>query len=196
MKLTGIQRKLLLLLVASLILSAALAIMVVLTGDLGDAGGRVLGTSVALAGFSLTGMAAAIPVKKPALAFIRPTGLAASVVGFACVAWFIWADDIFDTSTINLAKVLAIAIVVSVAAAHAGLLARGYLRDARVDFVVSATLVCNAVISFIIIASILAEDFSEGIARILGVLAILAVLGTLLTPILPRVLSINETTEN
>ena len=188
MKMSGVQRVLLLALVASLIAGAALALYVVLVGSLGDTGWQVLGTTIALAGFSITGMAACVPPRGGSVGFVARAGLGASTVSFALCAYFIWVNDTFDTDTISLAKVLAIAIIAAIAFAHAALILRGRGRNDATDTVIVATLLCTGTLAGVLSVMVLAERFGDGLARLIAALAILAVLGTLLTPLLPRIL--------
>ena len=188
MKMSGIQRGLLLALVASLIAGAGLALFVVLVGPLSDTGWQVLGTTIALAGFSITGMAACVPPLGGSIGFVARAGLAASIVAFGLCAYFIWVNDRFDTDTISLAKILAVSIIAAVAFAHAALLLRGRGRNDATDTVVVGTLLCSGTLAAVLSAMIVGESFGDGAARLIAALAILAVLGTLLTPLLPVIL--------
>lgn len=188
MTLSPIQRALLIALVVALSVAALLALGIVLFDDLGPTSGRVLATTVALAGFSVTGMAAAVPPKGRPIGALAAAGLGASGVAFALCSYFIWGSPSFDTDTLTLAKVLAIAIIVSIACAHAALLLRGRGRGDATDLVVTGTLLCTAAISTLLTFMIVAEWYGDGSGRVLSALGILAVLGTMLTPLLPHIL--------
>lgn len=183
---SGLQRGLLVALVAALVTGAVLALAVVLTGELGSTGGKVLGTTMALAAASITGMAAA--AAPAGLRALTTVGLVASAVAFTLIAWFIWVDDGFDTRTLTLAKLLAVSSIGAVACAHAALLLRGRGRGDATDMVVTGTLVCTGAVSILLTTMIVGEWYADGMARLVAALAILAVLGTMLTPLLPRIL--------
>lgn len=188
MRLSTLQRKLLIGVAASLILAAVLALTAVLFGDLGETGGKVLATTMALAAFSITAMAAAVPPRGREAGALMRVGIGASAVSFSLVSYFLWADDPFEDSTVALAKLTTIAMIVAVACAHAALILRGRGRGDTTDLVVTATLICSSALAALLIAVIIGEWFTDGVGRLVGALAILAVLGTLLTPLLPRII--------
>lgn len=192
MRLSTIQRKLLIALVSSLILAAGIAITGVLFGDLGETTGRILATTMSLAAFTITGMAASVPPKGGRAGTLATVGLVASGVTFLFTTYFIWGEPEFEEKTFNLAKVTAITAIVAVACAHAALLLRGRGRGAATDNVVTGALICTSLFSAILIVAIIIEEWPEALGRLLGALAILAVLGTLLTPLLPKITNLTR----
>lgn len=190
MRLSTLQRKLLIALVSSLILAAVLALTVVLTGDLSDTGTKVLLTTISLAVFSITAMAASVPAKRDTFRLVAPMGLVSSIVAFGLSAYFTWGAPTFGlgTATFKLAKLLAILIVIAIASAHTALLQRGTGHGSTTDTVVAGTLLCTGTLTLLLIGGTILEQFPDGFARLIGALAILGVLGTLLTPLLPRIL--------
>lgn len=188
MRLSSIQRKLLIALVSSLILAAVLALTVVLTGDLSETGTKVLLTTISLATFSITAMASSVPSKRDAFRLVAPMGLVSSIAAFALSTYFTWGEPNFETATFKLAKLLAILIIIAVASAHTALLQRGTGHGSTTDTVVTGTLLCTGTLTLLLIGALILEEFPDGFARLIGALAILGVLGTLLTPLLPRIL--------
>ena len=82
---------------ASLIVSAGIGIAIFVFGDLGETQSKLLLTTLAVAGFSLTGWASVARDSSWWLWPLQPLGAAASVVGLVVVTLSIWemigADD-------------------------------------------------------------------------------------------------------
>lgn len=189
MTLSGVQRPLLCGLVVALVAAAVLALIVVLTGDLGTTEGRILATCLSFAAFCLAGMAAAVPPNRPRAEILRPIGLGASGIAFGISLSFIWGEIELNTNELLLAKAFVIATTIAVAAGHAALLLRGAGRSSASDAVITGTLLCTGAIVVLVALIVVAEWLPDGTGRALGALAILATLGTLLTPLLPKLLS-------
>lgn len=173
--------------VGGLCLAALTAAGTFLVGGGGATELRIVGTTLALAGASGTGLAAS--TQRERATWLRALGLGASAVALVLLLVLIWAP--LDGSRVAFEAVwrgAGVATVLAVAAAHAALLLprRGGDRPVVV-VVVRLTLILIAFVALLLIGGILAEDGpGEGIVRLVGALAVLGALGTLLVPILRR----------
>jgi hypothetical protein len=169
--------------VGALCLAALVAIGIFLFGRFGETEARLLGTAVAVAGYSLTGLAASTLLgRRPT--WLAPLGLGASGAGFVLMVALIWTapdDGLLPRVTMT---VLVLAVVI----AHAGLLLPRRADPPAAGAVLRATLAAGAVLAVMLIALFLfALEPGEFYFRLLGVAAVLDVLGTLLVPILRKV---------
>ncbi|MBT8198581.1 MAG: hypothetical protein KJO84_08810, partial [Acidimicrobiia bacterium] len=118
---TDIRRVALWLLIASVAVTAAIAIWAVAFGDFDDTTGRILGTSLSLAGGSLLALAASTGWDNARIAAI--IGVSGAVLGFGLVIVGIWSDpdnEVFWKLTVS-------AITVGVTGAWIALLATARL---------------------------------------------------------------------
>lgn len=162
-------------------INAALAIVILLGGDMGDTGGRILGTSLLATGTAMVAM-----VQFPAMADRRlgPLPLltiGAAAVGFAIVTTGIWTDMSSDIGW----KVAGTAYVLAVAGAIASILS-GVRIVGRAAWVETATLWAVGLAAVMIVAGIWLEIDLEGYWRFFAVVAVLVAAGGLAIPILSR----------
>lgn len=162
-------------------MNAALAIVILLGGEMGRTGGRILGTSLLATATAILAM-----VQFPALADRRigPVPLVAMIaagVGFAIVTAGIWSemDSQFGW------KVAGTAYVLAVGGAVASVLA-GQRIIGRSAWVGNATVGLAGAVAAMIITGIWTEIDSEGYWRFFAVLAVLLAAGGLAVPILSR----------
>ncbi len=179
------KRAFLISLVASLVLSALVAIVVFLIGNFGETEFRVIATTLTIGLYSLTGLCGSIMLERkkyPGLALI---GILISVVGFLITLLAIWELVEFD----DFWKIITILIILAVAIAHACLILLIESNKAVVRYSLFGTLVFISLVALMLIMLVLLEfdladnDFAY---RLLGVFAVLDVLGTIVTPILKK----------
>jgi hypothetical protein len=176
--------------IACLCLAALIAIVALLSGDFDETEGKVTLTTLAVAIYNLTGMAAVAVRARPGLAPIGFLGIGASAIAFVLVLVLIWQDwdDGGDESA--LAQAWGIASVAAISLTQAGLLLAGrHESDSNlVRGIVNVTLLAVALVAALLIVAIAREfdDDNEAGYRVLGALAVLDVLGMLLIPILRR----------
>jgi hypothetical protein len=180
------MRNFLIVLIASLTISALLGVWVLLVGEIGDVESRILITTLSFGGFSVTGLAASVRLDRRRFVPVGVGGLIASGVALVLSLTAIWAR-IGDSQVFF--QLLGTSVVIAVALAYASLVLLVKPAHGAVAAVVAMTEIFAGVIAASIIGIIWADtDPPELMARGLGALAILAVLGTLVAPILNRVL--------
>lgn len=170
-------------LIAALCVSALIGIVVFLIGDFGETELRLLLTTLATGGFSLTGLCCATIQDREDLRSYSLLGVAASALGFLVTLCVIW--EIIDAEKIW--KLMAVLIIVAVALAHVSLLLLIKPKKQIVKNILLATICCVAILAVMLIVSTLIDfDLPEFYFRLLGVVAILDVLGTIATPVVNR----------
>lgn len=180
----ALARTLLQLAIGALCLAALVAIGILLFGDFGETEGKILLTVVAVAGYSLLGLAATTSLgEKPV--WLGPLGLAVSALGFVLAVGLIWVAPEGNV----LGRLMGAFLILAIALAHAALL---LLMTRRVDSgpvrtVRRATLAVTSVVTVMVDVPLLLDwTLSEFYGRLLGAMIVLAVLGTLLVPILKK----------
>ncbi|MFP5225392.1 MAG: hypothetical protein ACLGH3_07575 [Actinomycetota bacterium] len=163
---------------ASLTLTALLAIIAILTRSFSDTGAQILGNSAAIAIYSLLALIAAVPQQEP-----RAKDLATLTVVSTLIALTLWTVNIwsgsFEEWTVRL---IGISTTLALAGTHGSLMLRLFGKTVETDMVVKITLGLNAVLSAILIVLFLG-DGNNMPWRFVAVLAVLAVLGTLAAPL-------------
>ena len=171
-------------LIASLSIAAVMAIVVVLTGDLGDTEAQILLTTVTAAAFSLTGMGASARFYRGSWTWVGAAGIAASALALVLALVFIWGE--LDTEPFL--RTFGVAVILATALAYASVLLLVRPRHRAVAVSLLATLVVLAGVTGMLISlAVLDLNWQDWFFRVLGALAILTVLGTLVTPVLNRV---------
>lgn len=162
-------------------INAALAILILLSGEMGDTEGRILGTSLLATGTALLVMMQLPALSDGRLGPVPLIGIGAAAVGFALVTAGIWTEVEADSAW----RVAATGYVLAGAAAVAALLA-GLPIAGRAAWVGTSTLWAVAVAAAMIVFAIWAEIDIEGYWRLFGAVAVLVAAGGLAVPILHR----------
>jgi hypothetical protein len=163
---------------ASLTLTALLAIFAILTGSFESTGAQILGNSFAIAIYSLLALIAAVPQKEPRAKDLAALTVISSLVALTLWTVTIWTED-FEEWTFRL---IGVSTTLALAGTHASLMLRLFGKTRETDSVVKVTLGLNAVLSAIVVALFLG-DGNNMPWRFVAVLAVLAVLGTLAAPL-------------
>ena len=172
--------------IAVLCVAAFILIVIVLKGsDFDETSGRALATAIAVAFFSLTGLAGtSLAARRPQLSAFGFLTAILSFAAFLAVAATVWSEHFQDDSwklTVDLG-------VLALAAGHASLLL-GSAREGDSDTVgMVRTGVLSAIAALCLMTII--EVSSEGRdfgAEPFGVVAVLYLLGTALIPLLTRI---------
>ncbi|MEQ1737683.1 MAG: hypothetical protein ABL886_14920 [Rhodoglobus sp.] len=175
----------------SLSLAALVGIVTLLTGSFGEVQGKIMLTTLLVAGFSITALCHLAVVGR-ALRIVGFAGIAMSAFALAAGTVLIWgAFDNWDTAWENVLKAFAVFGVLAVSLAHANLLLLLEERKSpllRVGLFVTVGLI--ALLAVLILLPILTDgnipDDNESYWRFMGVVAILDVLGTIVLPVLAR----------
>lgn len=171
-------------LIASLSVAAVMAVVIVLSGDLGDPEARILFTTVFAAAFSLTGMGASARFYRGSWKWIGAAGIAASGLAVVLSLAFVWVE--LDTEPFL--RTWAVSVILATALAYASVLLLVTPRHRAVAIALLATLVVLAGVTAMLVTLAVSDLFYEDwYFRLLGALSILTVLGTLVTPLLNRV---------
>lgn len=179
------KRTLIWLLIIALSLAALTGIIIFLIGDFGEIGARILLTTLALGGYSLTGLCSAMLQKYPRYKMFSNIGMLVAFLGFIVATLFTW--EILDMDDIW--EVVIIFIVLSIGIAHASLLLQIKPKSKQLKIIRSLTIGFIAIVTLMLIRSTIGNfNESDLYYRLLGVFAILDVLGSIATPILNGVL--------
>jgi catechol 2,3-dioxygenase-like lactoylglutathione lyase family enzyme len=173
------------LLIAVLCGAALLLIVLILSGsEIDDTSGKAIGTAVALAFFSLTGVAGSnLANRRPEFALFGYATATMSLIAFLAVLGAIWSSDLFDDDW----RVAGDTIVLAIAAGHASLLlASVHDGDSEaVRLTRAGTLLAIGVLCLMAVVEISSQGEDVG-PKAIGVVAVLYVLGTALLPLLRR----------
>jgi hypothetical protein len=171
-------------LIASLSIAAVMAVVIVLTGNLGDTEARILFTTIIAAAFSLTGMGASARFYRGSWKWVGAAGIAASALALVLGLVFIWVE--LDTG--SFLRTLVVAVILATALAYASVLLLVRPQHRAVAIALLSTLVLLAGVTVMLITlAVFDLNYQDWYFRVLGALGILTVLGTLVTPLLNRV---------
>ncbi len=188
----SIRRLAVIFIIVSLSLTALIGIVTLLTATFGDLQGKIMLTTLLIAGFSITALCHLAVVDR-ALRVVGFIGIGASAVALllgVVLVWFSW--DNWNSGLDQVFKAFAIVSVIAVSLAHANLL---LLLAERHNPLLRAALFTTvgfiALVALLIILPIATEgeipgENGELYFRILGVAAILDVLGTIVLPVINR----------
>jgi hypothetical protein len=194
MRLKGIRRVAIIFIIVSLGIAALFGIVTLLTGDFGEIQGKILLTTLLLAGFSITALCHLAVVGR-ALRIVGFAGIVMSVLAFITGAVLIWRSwDNWSDGWETTLKAFSVFAILAASLAHANLLLLlAERRNPAVRIGLFITVGLIALLALLIILPIVTEgeipgDDGEPYWRALGVVAILDVLGTIVLPVLGRFL--------
>lgn len=191
--LKGFRRTAIVFIIVSLTIAALFGIITLLTGEFGELQGKILLTTLLLAGFSITALCHLAVVGRT-LRIVGFVGIAVSALAFISGAILIWRSweswsEVWELTL----KTFAVFAIAAASLAHANLLLLlGERRNQVVRIGLWVTLGLIALLAVLIILPIVTEgeipgDNGEPYWRALGVVAILDVLGTIVLPVVGRV---------
>jgi MFS family permease len=185
-ELSSARRLFLIALVASMCATAALAVGILLFSEFDSTSGRILGTTGALAFFSLLALPAGVLLDRGRAAPLGWVALGLVALGLALVLVLLWIDWDDDPEKL-LKSALTVTAFAAAAAQAAATTARLREEDPRaVRWLYTAGLAASAALATMASAAAWAEIEEAGFYRVLGALAVVAVLVTLLQPILRK----------
>lgn len=191
----GARRVAVITIVVSLAVTALVGIVVLLSGSTDDVLGRILGTTLVLAAFSVTSLChLAVVGKAPQI--VGFVGILASGGAFVAAEVLVWAGDTLPPHSLDdWFRTLGVLTVLALSLSHANLL---LLLEARKRQIVRAGLRATLVlIAFVAIGiwiplldnGTFPDDTSgQWYWRLFGVLAILDALGTIVLPVTGAIL--------
>ena len=171
-------------LILALSISALIGIIIFLVGEFGTTEIQLLLTTLAIAGYSLTGLGSSTIHNRTGFRLFSLIGMLISVLGFLTTIIFIWEiidpDDMWQT--------VVIFIILSISMAHISLLLQTRPKSNRIKYALVGTIIFISIVALMLVKSTINEfEENEFYFRLLGVFAILDVLGTITTPILNRI---------
>ena len=190
----GIRRIAVWTVVISLVITALIGIYTIVSGDFGETQGKVMLTTLAVAGFSVLALCHLAIVERDVKA-IGWIGIGTSAVALICAAVLIWwdfGDYAYQPGGIyvNITKTFAISSLAAVSLAHANLLL--LLQNAPLRWIrssLSVALILIAIVVSLVIPVILTdgmfppEPFQEVYWRFFAVILILDALCTIALPV-------------
>jgi len=189
---TGSKKTFLNILIISLIISAVLAIMAFLGGSFGGTQLKIILSTLAMAGFSLTSLCCASLLEKLRVCkemnqrkrLIARFGMICSTLGFILAIMLIWG--LLSIENMLIWQVMLVSIIGAASCSHACLLLHIQSKNLAVNSSLSMTLIMIFLVAFMLFSLVVNGLKGENITwyRVLGVFAILDTLGTLITPIL------------
>ena len=194
MNLRSARRIAIIAIVASLSLTALIGIITLLSGDIfGETAGKVLLTTLLLAGFSIT-VLCHLAVVGRALKLVGFVGVGVSGVALICGLLLIWRDWNNYDDIEALLKTFGVFGVLAVSFAHANLLLLlGQRRNRVVRVLLYVTVALIGIVALMLCLPIatggdIPGENGDGYWRLLGVVGILDVLGSIVLPVTGRFL--------
>lgn len=171
-------------LIVALAISAVIGIVIFLVGDFGETEIKLLFSTLAIGGFSLTGLSSSTIHNRTELKLFSVIGMFISVLAFLMTTITIW--EVFDPS--DMWQTVLIFVILSVSIAHISLLFQISPKTNKIKYALFGTIIFISIVALMLIKSTINEfEENEFYFRLLGVFAILDVLGTIATPILNRI---------
>ncbi|HSM01084.1 MAG TPA: hypothetical protein VK960_01410 [Acidimicrobiia bacterium] len=161
--------------------NAAIAVFVLLSGDIGDTEGKILLTSLLATATAVLAMTSAPALTAGRLGWIPHLGIATAALGFVMVTVGIWSRP----ESVWFAKAAGSAYLVAVACALACLLSAWPIRGPS-SWVGTTAFVLVAAVAGMLLVAIWFEVDLSGYWRAFSVLAVLLAAAALATPILHR----------
>lgn len=178
------KRRLLIAALASLSLSAALAIGILLFGDFGNTQGRILATTFSVSGYSLLMLPGALLAERHRAPSIATANVAAAAAAFLLTLALVWLPEGGDT----LGRLAGTATVVAVALAQLAATSVWRRDDdgpgVRRAFL--AAVATGAAVAGLVIVAIWTDPGGELFVRVVAAAAVLDVFLVMLQPLLRR----------
>ena len=172
--------------IVALSVSALIGIIIFLIGDFGETEVKVLSTTLAIGGFSITALGCSTIHERDEFRAFSLIGMLISVFGFLFTVSAIWV--LFESNHNWVGQALFTFIILAVSTAHSALLLQIRAKTKNIKYFLIATIICISIVGLMLIKTTI-NNFGESdiFFRLLGVFAILDVLGTIATPILNKI---------
>ena len=172
--------------IIALTISALIGIVIFLVGEFGETEIKILGTALAIGGFSITALGCSTVHDIVRFRPLSIIGMLISVFGFLFTVSAIWV--LFESDHKWVAQAVFTFIILSVSTAHISLLLQIRAKTSDIKYTLTATIIFISIVAIMLIKATI-NDFEDSdlYFRLLGVFAILDVLGTIATPILNRI---------
>ncbi len=178
--------------IVSIALCGVVGIYCLLCARIGWIEEKILGTTAAIGGASLMGLASAAAWERHRWHPIGPAGIMAAAAALALILVGIWLEPSWRNEIFW--KTMAVACVAGVALPTLGLLSTARLRR-EYGWVRRVTVMVVTILAGQIAFTFIAEVDDEVWGRMMGILAIASVCGVIAVPILHRVSALRTTEE-
>ena len=165
----------------SIAVGAAVAIVALLGVEVGDTGWKIVGTAFSITGAAMVALPSVSAWERKKLAWLPIVGVAAGVIGFATVVAGIWIEP--DSEL--LWKIPTTLIIIAIAISGAALLEFARLEP-RQHWVLTAARVMLAVVALMLVVAIWGEIETNGYWRGFGVASVLLAASLATIPVLHR----------
>jgi hypothetical protein len=170
--------------IVALSISAVIGIVIFLIGDFGETEMKLLGTTLSIGGYSITGLCSSIIYNRAKFKTFSIVGMLIAVLGFLCTISAIWEFVDMD----KIWRIMVIFIILTVSMAHISLLLQIHTKTHTIKYSLFGTILFISIVALMLIKGTINEfEEKEFFFRLLGVFAILDVLGTIATPILNKI---------
>lgn len=183
----NLKRLFLKLLIASVVVSAAFGIIVILFGNFGSFEVRVLMTTLTVTVTSILGLACGAAIEAGRGNVLPKAGIVFTLISAALLMLIIW--DVADDSELYVKTTMTF-VIGAVVASHLSLLSIARL-DERFQWSLGFAWVCDLLLAGIILFVMWSEIEPQGdlVSRVMGVLAILIAAVTVVTPVFHKLSS-------
>ena len=175
----------------SLVISAGIGIIIVLKGDFGDTEGKLLGTTLSLAIFTVLAIPSTVQLGRGKFVLLARFGMGTSVIAFSLIVAAIWSDGTFESALLT--KFMMTFGVIAFASNHTALLLLVSRSTTLIWITLISTIIVLAIIAAMLTISVWVENMPNELARSLTALAILDVLGSLGVPMLSKLKRLSGT---
>ena len=166
---------------SSIAVGAAVAIVALLGVEIGDTGARIIGTAFSITGAALLSLPAVAAWERKKLAWLPVVGIASAVVGFGMFIFDIWVEPGPDAMW----KTPLTLVIIATAVAGMALLEFAQLRQGQA-WVLTATRVLLAAVAGLLIVALWGDIETDGYWRGFGVVAVLLAASLASIPLLHR----------
>ena len=153
---------------SSIAVGAAVAIVALLGVEIGETGARIIGTAFSITGAALLSLPAVAAWERKKLAWLPIVGIASAVVGFGMFIFDIWVEPGPDAMW----KIPLTLVIIASAIAGMALLEFAQLREGQA-WVLTSTRVLLAAVAGLLIVALWGDIENDGYWRGFGVVAVL-----------------------
>ncbi len=193
-KLKGLRRIIVWVIVVSLVITAAVGIATLLSGEMGETQSKVLITTLAIAGFSVTALCHLAVINRD-VRVVGWAGIVSSALGLVAALMLIWRSWEYEENYSQglwdfVNKAFVVLLICALSFAHANLmLLLAHSRRRWMRMALGANLILITLVAVMVIPAVVSNgEFPSALIadtywRLFGVVAILDALGTIALPV-------------
>ncbi len=171
-------------LVVSVVISAALAIISLIRGEFGDTDGKILLTALAVAAASVLTLSNGIVLERGrsgVLAALPTLAILISIAGFVLLIVMVWTDFEYDAQ----GKTAASVVVIGVALTHWSMVSIARIPS-RYRWLRNAAYPLSGLLAAFLVSALWERVDGPATAQTIGVIGVLTVATTIILPVLQR----------